>query len=66
MRRSTCLYCENEGVTTQLVQTTRGGLCPIHSADLLAALDANARHTLGLPDPALLPNRPGLPAPRPM
>lgn len=36
--RDTCLYCEHEGVTTKLIQTGRGGLCPVHSRDFIATL----------------------------
>jgi hypothetical protein len=53
MGRETCLYCEQEGKRTVLVQTPRGGCCPIHSAAFLAALERNARALLGIPKPQL-------------
>lgn len=34
--RTTCIHCEQKGVVTELVQTPRGGCCPIHSRDFLA------------------------------
>lgn len=34
-KRLTCLYCEQDGVETQLVQVGRWGCCPIHSADFI-------------------------------
>lgn len=52
--RTTCLRCEQAGTKTMLVHTLRGNCCPIHEADFLAALEANARATLNLPRPVLL------------
>lgn len=46
--RTTCLYCENDGVTTPLVESGRGLACPIHSADFIQAVRRNALATLGL------------------
>jgi hypothetical protein len=40
VRRKTCLYCEQEGVETQLVRAGRKGFCPIHSADYLKEASA--------------------------
>ncbi len=34
-RRTTCLYCAEDGVTTPLVQVANWGCCPIHSADFI-------------------------------
>ncbi len=34
-RRSTCLYCEQSGVTTRLVYAGGTLNCPIHSADFI-------------------------------
>ena len=33
--RTTCLYCEHEGVTTPLVRIAQWGCCPIHSKDYI-------------------------------
>jgi len=52
--RSTCLYCEHEGLTVELVMTPRGGFCPTHGdKQLLAALERSARADLflSLPKP---------------
>lgn len=35
--RKTCLYCEQNGIETALVQVGHWGCCPIHSADYIAA-----------------------------
>jgi hypothetical protein len=60
--RSTCLYCEQKGIETQLVQTIRGGICPSCSGDFLEKLEANARAVLGIQKPKLLGK--GVPKPR--
>lgn len=54
--RTTCLYCAQEGVTTELIQTPRGGFCPTHGdRTLLAAMQqlerAEAFLSLPKPDP---------------
>lgn len=36
--RTTCLYCELDGVETELVRVGHWGACPIHSAKYLASL----------------------------
>jgi hypothetical protein len=53
IRRSTCLYCEADGVETPLVWTVRGGCCPIHSAAFLEGLERTARAVLGMRKPEL-------------
>lgn len=35
MKRATCLYCEQEGKTTQLLQVGHWRCCPLHSADFI-------------------------------
>lgn len=37
MRRETCLYCEQAGKSTALVEVGSWGCCPIHSADWIEA-----------------------------
>lgn len=49
-RRTTCLHCEQENVTTQLIQTGYGGICPVHSPEFLAWL----RRFDQVPKPKLL------------
>ena len=38
VNRTTCLYCEQEGRETPLIQTDWGGCCPLHSRDFLLGL----------------------------
>jgi hypothetical protein len=38
--RATCLYCEEDGVETDLVLIGRWGCCPIHSARFIAEATA--------------------------
>lgn len=52
MRRETCLYCEQTGVTTRLIPWGHWGLCPIHSADFIAkntrpTIEAQMREKVG-------------------
>lgn len=36
--RTTCLYCEREGVKTELVRVGHWGVCPVHSAEYLKSM----------------------------
>ena len=47
--RDTCLRCENEGQTTRLIITDRGGICPVHEPTFLQTLIDNAKIRLGIP-----------------
>lgn len=38
MLRQTCIYCEQEGRETPLLQLDHWGFCPIHSADYLRSI----------------------------
>jgi hypothetical protein len=60
--RTTCLRCEQEGETTLLVVTSRGGVCPVHDAEFLQRMVDNAKKTLGIPlklNTKGAPRRPG-------
>jgi hypothetical protein len=59
--RTTCLRCEQEGVTTALVRTARGGICPVHEPAFLQRLYDNAKLTLGIPRKLELAHK-GIPA----
>jgi hypothetical protein len=61
--RTTCLRCEQDGKTTNLVRTSRGGICPVHEPAFLQRLIDNAKLTLGIPTKLDLANK-GIPARR--
>lgn len=56
-KRTTCLRCEQAGVTTQLEQTFRGGICPVHEPDLISGIRTFALAILGLPPRPVLADR---------
>lgn len=54
MIRDTCRTCEENGVTTQLIQIDHWGCCPIHDAVWIEGQKRRARALLGIPKLELL------------